>query len=348
MLNMDKRSEEILSSLIGTFIRTGDAVGSETLARSLETKLSSATIRNVMAELEKFGLLTHKYTSGGRLPTDVGMRYYVDKLLELEPLSNTAMTEIRSSCTEGSYSISGILQKASQLLFQLSNYAGLVVTPRMSEITIKHMEFIPLSSKRVLGIFVSRDGLVENRMIKVDGNFTYSDLERINNYCNRTFYGLTLLDANLKLEKELTSAQQEYDALISNALLLSQKLFVDVEKNELFVAGGQQLLGIDDLSGNDRIAALSGILEEKKKLIELLNNALRGDSVNIFIGSESGYGALSDCSVVSSSYGKGGKVLGALGVIGPMRMNYSRVVSVVDCTSKIISDFLDGEDLYEQ
>lgn len=348
MRNVDKRGEEVLSSLISAFVDTGKAVGSATLAGHMGSRVSSATIRNVMGDLEEMGLLTHRHTSGGRVPTDKGFRYYVDRLLKVEPLSRKKVSDIKLKYADSSYTVANIFKKTSGILSKLSSYAGLVIAPLMAEMVVKHMEFIPLSRNRILGIFVGADGLVENRIIKAEGEFTYSYLEKINNYCNRAFYGLTLSEAKNKIDKEMEAAQKEYDELINRALLLSQKLFLDVEKAELFVDGESQLLCMPEFSDFTRAVPLMDMLEEKKRLIDILNNAMESDRVNIFIGSESGYDAMSDCSVVAASYKKEGRVLGTLGVIGPMRMDYSKVVPIVDCTASLIGDFLGGEDMYDQ
>lgn len=340
MADIDKRSEEILSSLIATFSSTFTPVGSSTLARYLGNHYSSATIRNIMNDLEGAGLLTHRHTSGGRIPTEKGIRYYVDKLLKVEQMADDRVEEIRSRYNAEMSSVTSVFKRTSALLSGLSSYAGLVVAPMMKDIVIKQMEFISISKGRVLGIFVGRDGLVENRIIKFEESLTHADIEKINNYCNRTFYGLTLSDAKDKLARELHVAKQEYDKMISRALILSQGLLTDMEKAELFVEGGSQLLSVPEFFDSGKASTLINALDEKRRLIDLLNNALESDTINVFIGSESGYDAVADCSLVSASYGKDGKVLGTLGVIGPKRMDYSKVIPIVDCTARLLSDFL--------
>lgn len=348
MQSLSKRGEEVLSSLISAFTSDGCAVGSATLAKYLGNRFSSATIRNIMGDLERIGLLTHKHTSGGRIPTEEGIRYYVDRLLKIESLPEGEISDIRSRYQDRSYNVANVFRKTSEILSRLSSYAGLVVAPLVGEVVIKQMEFITLSKDRILGVFVGRDGQVENRIINIDHKFTYSDLEKINNYCNRAFYGLTLSEARDKVAKELYETKREYDDMIRRALLLSQDMLLDIENTELFVEGGSQLLSMPEFIESEKAGSLMDVLEEKRNLIDLLNNALESDSVNVFIGSESGYDAISGCSVVSASYKKTGKVLGTLGVIGPTRMNYSKVIPVVDCTAKLMSDFLDGEWLHER
>lgn len=347
MRNLGKRDEEVLSSLVAAFIDTGRPVGSASVAKDLGERFSSATIRNVMAELEGCGLLKHLHTSGGRVPTGSGLRYYVDKLLRVPPVTEKEMRNIEEDYKNASYSLSGIFQKTSRLLSRLSNYAGLVVAPEIDDMVIKHMEFIFLSKNRMLGIFVGCDGLVENRIIKVGGEYNHSELEKINNYCNRAFYGLTLSAAREKVAKDINLVKEEYDRLICRALLLSQMMFFDMEKVRLFVEGGTQLLHNHDFGDSGKAASLVDALEEKKGLINLLNVALESERVNIFIGSESDYSAISGCSVVARSYKKDGNILGTLGVIGPVRMNYAKVVPIVDCTARLIGEFL-GENAYDR
>lgn len=342
MRNVTKKDEDILSSVISTFIKTGKPVGSKTLSEDLNKKVSSATIRNVMASLEQKGLLTHLHTSGGRVPTDQGIRYYIDYLLQLSELSEKEFTDIKSKYSENLYNVSDIFKKTSKMLSMLSNCAGLVVAPNMKEMFIKQMEFIQISSSQILAIFVGRDGIVENRIIKTEDDFTYSDLEKINNYCNRAFYGLTIRAAISKLNKEIKVVQREYDKLISSALMLSKELFSNLEKRDLFVEGGTTLMK-HEFADFDNMAAIIETLEDKKRLIDLFNRIWKSESVNIFIGAESGYSDISKCSVVTSSYKKNGKMLGMLGVIGPMRMDYSKVIPIVDCTAKLVGEFLDGK-----
>lgn len=339
MRNLNKRDDSVLSMLITEFIASGRPIGSKTIAKDLSDRFSSATIRNIMADLEEGGLLTHTHTSSGRLPTDKGIRYYIDRLLEIEPISAEKLHQIKGEYRDTSYNVSALLQKTSRILSGLSNYAGLVVAPTMSEIVIKHMEFIPLSRGKVLGIFVGQNGIVENRVIKVSDECNYLELEKISNYCNRAFYSLTLSDAKRKASAELVRSQKEYDEIISRALQLSDELFLSMEASDLFVDGSAQLLDMPKAS--DVLEAI----EEKKRVIDLLNNAMEGSNVNIFIGSESGYSAFQDCSVVSASYKKDGRVLGSLGVIGPTRMNYSKVIPIVDCTARLIGDLLSGEEM---
>ena len=270
MRTVDTRGEEILSSLIAEFIQSGRAVGSATLAKRLGNRFSPALIRTVMSDLEKVGLLTHRHTSAGRLPTDEGMRYYVDQLLRVDQFSDEQIGEIKSRYRNTSYNVSGILKRTSEILSRVSNYAGLVVTPMMGEIVVRHMEFIPLSKSKVLGIFVGQDGVVENRMIRLGRDFNHAELEKINNYCNRAFYGLTLSEAALKVETEIEEAQKNLDDLIHHALRLSEKLFLDMQSADLFVDGGSHLLQMSDFSDLDRSNTLMDVLEEKKQLIKFL------------------------------------------------------------------------------
>lgn len=344
MKTMDKRSEEVLETLVSSFINGGRPIGSETIARSLSRCLSPATIRNIMSGLERRGLLTHRHTSGGRLPTDSGLRYYVDKLLEVKELPEKSINDIKDGYKNTSYNFTDVCKETSRMLSRLSKYAGLVVTPKLNEIVIKHVEFIPMSSERLLGIFVGRDGFVENRVIKVAKRPTYPELEKINNYCNKAFYGLTIAEARGKILKEIKTAEDAHKSVVNHALDLSQKMFVDMEKTELFVDGGPQLVTMPDFDKTEKAALVIQMLEEKKRLAGLLKSVEDSETVNIFIGSESGYDAIKNCSLVATSYKKSGKILGTLGVIGPVRMDYSTVIPIVDCTARLISAYLDGEE----
>ena len=344
MKNMDKRSEAVLSELIGSFIATGQAIGSSTIAEKMSNTISSATIRKVMADLENAGFLTHRHTSAGRIPTEKGIRYYVDQLVEVNDISEESLISIKRGYKNISYSVTDVCKETSRILSRLSHYAGLVVAPKLNEIIIKYVEFIPLSDKRVLGIFVGRDGVVENRIIKVEKRYTYSELEKVNNYCNRAFYGLTINEVKTKVAMEIEQANREYKDFLSSALLLSQKMFFDIEDSNIFIDGSSHMVSAPDFDHEGKLSVIMEMLEEKKRLADFLDNIDSGNNVQIFIGSESGLSQMSDCSLIAASYKRCGKMLGTLGVIGPTRMNYSKVIPIVDCTARLIGDILNGEE----
>jgi len=284
----------------------------------------------VMADLEEMGYLTHPHTSAGRLPTQKGLRYYVDSLVEKRSLTEDEKKSIQGHYKVGGKDIRTLMQQTGKILAAFSHYVGLVLTPNWKKTIFKHIEFLPLSHGRLLGIFVSQNGMVENRILEVGEELNYRELEKINNYCNASFIGLTLEEAKQKVVKELSKAQAQYDKLLSKALLLSQNLLMGIETNELVV----------EFSTIEKAQKFMQSLEEKQQLLKVLDSCLDSTGVRIFIGTESRLEPAKDLSLVTATYTEGGNILGTLGVIGPSNMDYSRVIPMVDFTAKLVSDLL--------
>lgn len=334
------RHLEILSILIADYIASAQPVGSRTISRRHPTSLSPATVRNVMADLTDMGLISQPHISAGRVPTDAGMRLYVDTLLERRELGEDEMEEIRRRCEGDEHRIDAVLRRTSQMLASVSHYAGLVVTPEAGRVIFKQIEFVPLSSRRLLGIFVSQDGLVQNKLIEVNEDFTYPELERIMNYCNSAFFGLSLDEAIEKAGQELAAEHAEYDLLLKHAMSLSKEVLDGVPGAELMVDGELQLLGEPEFANASAFRRVIEAIEEKRAILHLLERSRESEGVRIFVGADAGHGNLESIGLVSAPYFKNGKVVGALGVIGPVRMDYSRVVPIVDFTAKVLSDVL--------
>ena len=334
------RDIDILSLLISEYISTAAPIGSATIASRGNLSLSSATIRNVLARLEEYGLLTHPHTSAGRMPTPAGLRFYVNTILSRRELSEGERTVIERQFSRPGASIENVLERTGAILSLVSNYTGLVVMPKPEHLTFKHLEFLPLSRGKVLGIFVSREGLVHNRVIDVGEEFSYPDFEKISNYCNNTFYGCTLEDALKKAVREYEEERVRYDRLISRALVWSKELFGTASQDELVVRGESKFISEPEFTDVEKLKQIMDALEEKKEIVHLLNRASESDEVSVFIGAESGYDAVANCSIVSTPYKKNGKAVGRLGVIGPTRMNYSRVIPTIDFTAKLLGEML--------
>lgn len=340
------RYNEILTLLIGDFIAKAQAVGSRQLSRKTKQRLSAATIRNVMSDLEEMGYLFQPHTSAGRIPTTKGLRYYVDTLIEKRSLSPNEKEAIENHFPVRRKDIPSLMKQTGQMLATISQYAGLVVTPRWSKTVFKHLEFLPLSGGRLLAIFVSQDGMVENRILETTDNFNYRDLEKINNYCNASFVGLSLEDARKKVAIELQQAEFEYDRLLSNALLFSRELFQDIGESDLVVEGESRLLDSPAFSNVESIREILRILEEKQKLLNILDTSVKSPGVKIFIGSDAEEGGVRNVSMITATYGSKTQVLGTLGVIGPTHLDYSRVIPMVDFTAKLVSQLMtEGENL---
>lgn len=337
MKELSLRERDILDILISEYISTALPVGSGTIAQRGALGLSTATIRNVLAQLEEMGFLVQPHTSAGRVPTNAGLRYYINTIVKRHSLSDEEQGAIYSQVQSSGGGIDSVLKKTGEILSLMSNYTGLVVLPKLNNVVLKHIEFIPLTSGKIMGIFVSREGDVHNWVIDVGEEFTYLDIEKMSNYCNKFFYGLTLQKARNKAVRELNEEQARYDRLTSIAILWSSEMFGSVSDGELLVEGEAKLLKVPEFANMERLRQVVEALEEKKKLVHLLNRAVDGNEVCVFIGTESGYDAVSDCGIVTTAYKKGGEVLGTIGVIGPARMDYSRIIPTVDFTARLVS-----------
>lgn len=338
---LSKRDSEILEILISDYIATASPVGSLAISKVHMGRLSPATIRGVMADLEGMGLLMQPHTSAGRIPTTQGFRYYIDCLLKCHDLSNDERENVRKFYNTNDLNVDDVMARTSTLLSTISNYVGLIRTPGWDKIVFKQLEFIKLPHGRLLGIFVSQEGFVQNRVIEISEEYSYPDLEKINRYCNAAFLGLTLEDARAKIAREVESVEGDYDRLLARALLFSQEVFASVPNADLIVDGQSRLFSAPEFSDGTHLRDLMEILEEKKQLLHLLDRCGEVDGVKIFIGAEaSDVGAMEQVSVVTAPYHKDGQVLGTIGVIGPTRMDYSRVVPIVDFTAKVLEDIL--------
>ena len=338
---LSERDREILRILISDYISTADPIGSRSIAKKHPGGLSPATIRNVMSDLTELGFLTQPHTSAGRIPTNMGFRYYVNSLLTKRDLTTHEMEVIRERCREDEKGITSVLQRASHILALVSHYVGIVVTPSASRMIFKKIEFMRLSDRRLLGIFVSQEGFVENRLIELTEELSYPELERISNYCNSAFLGLTLDDALQKIEKELTTERADYDKLLKKAMLFSKQVIGDIGGIDLVVDGEEQLLDAPEFAEVEKFKKLLEALNEKREILKLLENCRESDGVSIFIGSDTDVTGMGTIGIVGAPYLKDGKMIGTLGVIGPMRMDYGSVVPIVDFTAKVLSDALE-------
>lgn len=336
------RHSDILDIIISDYISSALPVGSRTISKKYGARLSPATIRNVMADLTELGLLAQPHTSAGRIPTVVGMRYYVDTLLKQRSLTDEEREAIRERCKGDDSEVEGILGRTSKILANVSRYAGLVVMPDSCHVMFKQIEFVPLSRNKILGILVSQDGRVDNRLIEIDEDLSYSELERISNYCTSSFLGLSLDDAMQKISKELESDYVTYDKLIKKALKFSKLVFEGVPRSEIVINGEKQLLDFPEFSDSDKFKKLLEELEEKSKILRLLERCRESENVRIFVGLDSEESGTADVSLIGAPYRVGKDIVGVVGVIGPMRMDYSSVVPIVDFTAKVLGDVLEA------
>ena len=335
---LDKRAQVLLKTLVERYIAEGQPVGSRTLSRHSGLDLSPATIRNVMSDLEELGLITSPHTSAGRVPTPLGYRFFVDSLLVVKPLDSGELHQLEDQLHPDNPQRA--IKAASQLLSQLTSFAGVVMTPRRRALSFRQIEFLRLSEKRILLIVVTPEGDVQNRILFTERDYTPAELVSAANFINQNYSGHSFEDIRQRLHEELREIRQDLISLMSIALAASDQAVT--EGNEQYVISGERnLLAAQDLSQDmSRMRQLFELFERKTSLVQILDLSLRGEGVQIFIGGESGVGAPDEVSVVTSPYKVGGEVVGTVGVIGPTRMAYDRVVPIVDVTAKLLSSAL--------
>ena len=344
---LNERAQQLLRVLIENYIRDGQPVGSRVLSRESGLSLSSATVRNVMADLEELGFVASPHTSAGRVPTDKGYRFFVDTLLHVQPLENDAVTELRRQLDAGHDSSKALIATASQLLSSVTHLAGVVTLPRPQQAAITQIEFVALSENRVLAVLVLNDREVQNRILQLDRYFSPDELKRAANYLNEQVRGRTLNQVRQELLRQLKETHERMNQIMMDAISVAQKVFeVDPESEErveYVIAGETNLMGGAALSNVERLRRLFEAFNEKRDFLHLLDQSLKSDRIQIFIGHESGYQVLDDCSVVTAPYGGAGDaVMGVLGVIGPTRMAYERVIPIVDMTAKLLGAALNS------
>lgn len=335
---MDKRAQILLKTLVEQYISDGQPIGSRTLLQHSGLEVSSATIRNVMSDLERLGFIASPHTSAGRIPTQKGYRFFVDSLLTVKPLESKEIQRIQHEFSTPDPQ--ELINNAADMLSQLSQFAGVVMIPKRKAVTFKHLEFLPLSEKRILVIIVTTDGNVQNRIIMADKPYSTTDLVQATNYFNHHFVGHTFDEVHQKLHEELKQMQTDINRLMAAALEMSDKAN-SAAKSHVVIAGERNLLQADDLSSNvASLRKLFELFERRTQLMQLLDNSQRAQGIQIFIGGESHYLPLDECSMITAPYEADGQIVGTLGVIGPTRMAYERVIPIVDVTAKLLSNAL--------
>jgi heat-inducible transcriptional repressor len=338
---LNERAQHLLRLLVESYIRDGQPVGSRVLSRDSGLHLSSATVRNVMADLEELGFVTSPHTSAGRVPTDKGYRFFVDTLLRLQPLDTAAVGEIRRQL-DSSHDSKALVAAASQLLSTVTQLAGVVTLPRAERASITQIEFVPLSENRVLVVLVFNDREVQNRIIQLERYRSADELKRAANFLNDQLRGRTVEEARLEILRQLEETHQHLNQIMHDAIAVAQQLFQGPgeERIEYVIAGETNLMGLAELSNVEKLRRLFETFNEKRDFLHLLDHSLRAEGVQIFIGHESGYRTLDDCSVVMAPYATDDAVIGVLGVIGPTRMAYERIIPIVDVTAKLLGSAL--------
>lgn len=338
---LNERAQLLLKNLVEHYIRDGQPVGSRTLSRESSMGLSAASIRNVMADLEDLGLIHSPHTSAGRVPTNKGYRLFIDSLLTVRPLDHTVVASWKQRLHD-SQDPDRILASASRQLSDVTSMAGVVMLPRREQISLRQVEFLPLSHKRVLVILVVNEREVQNRIIHTQREYSPGELQQIANYINQLCAGRDLRRVRESLLGELNDTRVSMNQLMADAITMAQQAFGEDEPGDdgLLLAGQTNLMSYEEMGDLDKLRKLFDAFNRKRDILQLLDQSLHADGVQIFIGEESGYEVLDECSVVASPYKVDGQVVGVLGVIGPTRMAYDRVIPIVDVTAQLLGSTL--------
>ncbi len=340
---LSERSLYLFKTLVEHFIIDGQPVGSRTLARGTDLDLSPATIRNVMADLEDMGLLHSPHTSAGRIPTDKGYRLFVDSLLRVNQLDNSEVERIVEEL-DPQQGVQSLLQCTSNMLSDITKLASVVMLPRTEQQALKQIEFVSLSSNRILVILMISDQEIQNRIIHTGRAFSPSELQQASNYLNEAFAGKDLPTIRAELLKELEKMKDNVNQLMQMAIEMAQQAFQATESKDDYVFSGQtNLMDVAELCDVERLKKLFDTFNRKRDILHLLEQSIHAKGVQIFIGEESGYDVLDNCSIITSPYEVEGHVLGVLGVIGPTRMHYEQVIPIVDITAKMLGTALNSQ-----
>lgn len=337
---LNERAQHLLKVLVQRHIRDGQPVGSRVLTRDSGLSLSPATVRNVMSDLEELGYVQAPHTSAGRVPTDKGYRFFVDTLLTVRTLQVPDVDRLRLRLDPASGSES-LVDSASNLLSGLTRYAGLVTLPRHSYSAFRQVEFLPLSNRRVLVIVIVNDHEVQNRVIQTERDFTADELRKVANYLNEEFAGKDFRSVRDHLIQDIDRTRRHMNSLMETAVEVAKQVFIDAsEESDYVLAGQTNLMEHAELANVEKLRELFDAFNQKRDMLHILDQSIQAQGVQIFIGQESGYNVFDGCSLVTSTYEVEGEVLGVLGVIGPTRMPYERVIPIVDLTARLLGDAL--------
>lgn len=344
---LSERAQRLLRALVQSYIRDGQPVGSRSLTRELGLTLSAATVRNVMADLEELGFVTSPHTSAGRVPTDRGYRFFVDTLLraQLPAPAEAQAEELRQHIGNAGEDSRSLVAAASQLLSNVTRLAGVVTVPLPHPQTLTQLEFLPLSERRLLVVLVYDGREVQNRIIELPRSYSADELRRAAALINASCRGLTLPELRQELFRQLKESQESLNRLMHDAVSVAQQAVdqhPELGQASYVIAGETNLMGLAELGSVDKLKRIFEAFNERRDLLQLLDASLRAEGVQIFIGHESGYQVLDDCSIVAAPYTTDEGVAGVLGVIGPTRMAYDRVIPIVDLTARLLGSALNS------
>ena len=342
-MSLDNRAENVLINLVETYIDVGQPVGSRTLSKLPQLGVSSATVRNVMSDLEELGLITAPHTSAGRIPTAQGYRMFVDSMVRVSNLNRNAVEDLADKLGNES-DPEALLSHASDILSELTQFAGVVLLPNQSISRFHQLEFMRLSESRILAILVTEDGRVQNRVLPMSQDFKESELVEAANFFNHRYKGNTLEEVRHMLIDDMKKDNDEMHKINKAAIQAASQVIseedADNKNKDVVVTGEQKLLDVPDLCQIETLQKLFDEFKTKRDLLDLLDKSMKAEGISVFIGEESGYSSFGECSVIASPYESEGEVVGTIGVIGPTRMAYSDVISVVDITAKLLGQSL--------
>jgi heat-inducible transcriptional repressor len=343
-LDLDERSCEILQWAISTFVFTGKPVGSRMIARRSREQLSSATVRNIMADLEEMGYLRQPHASAGRIPTDKGYRVYVDYMIKRHEISQHDRDLIDSSLLPDD-SAEHLMARTSQLLSRVSNNVGIVVSPPISRVAVQHIQFIRLSEGRILVVLVSRSGIVQNRVFHYDESLSQTELDNAARYITENFKDKTLYEIKGLILGLIQQQRALYDKFMHHVILLSTRTFAETDDGtqaEIYLDGASNLMKSPEFSDINRMRTIFETIEQKSRLVSLLSQCIEGDTqeVRITIGTENALPGIEDCTLITSPYSLDDKTQGSLGILGPTRMEYGRAISLVEYVARLFGRVL--------
>lgn len=343
-MELSDRNRDILRAVVQSYINTAEPVGSRTVSKRFDFGLCSASIRNIMADLEEMGYLSQPYTSAGRVPTDKGYRFYVNNLVEESSVTigerhrEILVEEFRTRLA--SSDMNQLMQEASKVLSFMSHNLGIILAPKCGETIYRKIEFIKLKPRRVLVVFITEEGIVQDKVIETEDEITQRDLIRIAEFLNAKLKGVPLKDVRRKIEEELREEEARYDRLVERALRLYNQILEMERAGEIYIWGMAEVFELPEFSDVTKIKRLFKAIEDKHTLISLLDTTMEAEGVRVFIGSENPCHEMQDCSMITSTYSGRERVIGIVGVIGPRRMDYREVISIVDYTAKFLSRVL--------
>jgi heat-inducible transcriptional repressor len=340
---LSERAQLMLRALIDHYVRDGQPVGSRTLARDAGLKLSPATIRNVMSDLEELGFVASPHTSAGRIPTVQGYRFFVDTLLTVQPLEPRALDRMRAEL-KLDQTPKDLVESASSLLSGITRLAGVVTLPKHEHPVFKRVEFMPLSDNRVLAILVTGEDEVQNRVLRMERECGAAELQQASNYLNSLFTGKDLADVRATLLREMQETRSNMNGMMRTAMQMADQVLEKNRDEDFVMAGQTNLMEFRELCDIEKLRKLFDAFTRKRDILHLLDQCVHGEGIQIFIGEESGYRMLDECSMVTAPYSVNGRVLGVLGVIGPTRMAYDRVIPIVDATARLLGAALNSKE----